>query len=55
MVPMSAPPPRRPMGRPRTEDAPASLDDILGAALRAFATLGYDGVVLRTLNRELGR
>jgi AcrR family transcriptional regulator len=23
-------------------------------ALRAFATLGYDGVVLRTLNRELG-
>ena len=23
-------------------------------ALRAFATLGYDGVVLRSLNRELG-
>ena len=54
MVPMSAPPPRRPGGRPRTEDAPASLDDILGTALRAFATHGYDGVALRTLNRELG-
>jgi AcrR family transcriptional regulator len=54
MVPMSAPSPRRPNGRPRTEDAPASLDDILGAALRAFATHGYDGVSLRTLNRELG-
>jgi AcrR family transcriptional regulator len=54
MVPMSAPPQRRPKGRPRTEDAPASLDEILGAALKAFATYGYDGVSLRTLNRELG-
>jgi len=45
---------RRPRGRPRTEESPASLDEILEAALRAFATLGYDGVVLRTLNRELG-
>src|SRR5712672_4206248 len=51
---MSAPSPRRPKGRPRTEDTPASLADILGAALRAFATHGYDGVSLRTLNRELG-
>src|ERR1700737_50099 len=44
---------RRPRGRPRAEDA-ASLDDILGAALKAFATHGYDGVSMRTLNRELG-
>jgi AcrR family transcriptional regulator len=45
---------RRPPGRPRTEESPASLEQIFGVALRAFATLGYDGVVLRTLNRELG-
>ena len=45
---------RRPRGRPRTEDSPASLEEIFQVALRAFATLGYDGVVLRTLNRELG-
>src|SRR6267378_6682179 len=51
---MSAPSRRRPSGRPRSEDSPASLDDILGAALKAFATQGYDGVALRTLNRELG-
>jgi AcrR family transcriptional regulator len=54
MVPMSAPSQRRPRGRPRAEGAPASLDTILAAALRAFATHGYDGVSLRTLNRELG-
>jgi AcrR family transcriptional regulator len=30
------------------------LEDILKAALMAFATYGYDGVSLRTLNRELG-
>ena len=41
-------------GRPKAEDAPAALDDILAAALRAFATHGYDGVSVRTLNRELG-
>src|SRR3978361_381035 len=51
---MSAPSRRRPRGRPRREDSPASLDDILGAALKAFTTQGYDGVALRTLNRELG-
>jgi AcrR family transcriptional regulator len=45
---------RRPPGRPRTEESPASLEQIFEVALRAFATLGYDGVVLRTLNRELG-
>ncbi|MEA2682477.1 MAG: hypothetical protein QOK05_805 [Chloroflexota bacterium] len=41
-------------GRPKAEDAPAALDEILDAALRAFATHGYDGVSVRTLNRELG-
>jgi AcrR family transcriptional regulator len=51
---MSAPPRCRPSDRPRREDSPASLEDILGAALKAFATHGYDGVALRTLNRELG-
>jgi TetR/AcrR family transcriptional regulator len=41
-------------GRPRALDAPATLEQILEAAFRAFATYGYDGVVVRTLNRELG-
>jgi AcrR family transcriptional regulator len=45
---------RRPRGRPRNEQSPASLEEIFDAALKAFATLGYDGVVLRTLNRDLG-
>jgi TetR/AcrR family transcriptional regulator len=47
-------PQRRPRGRPKAEDSPAAVEDILGAALRAFATYGYDGVSVRTLNRELG-
>jgi AcrR family transcriptional regulator len=41
-------------GRPRAEDVPATLAQILDAAFRAFATYGYDGVTVRTLNRELG-
>jgi TetR/AcrR family transcriptional regulator len=41
-------------GRPRAEDAPATVEQILDAAFRAFATYGYDGVAVRTLNRELG-
>jgi TetR/AcrR family transcriptional regulator len=41
-------------GRPRAADAPATLAQILDAAFRAFATYGYDGVTVRTLNRELG-
>src|SRR5258705_7988631 len=45
---------RKPAGRPRTQDAPATLEQILDAAFRAFATYGYDGVAVRTLNRELG-
>jgi TetR/AcrR family transcriptional regulator len=41
-------------GRPRAGDAPATVEQILDAAFRAFATYGYDGVAVRTLNRELG-
>jgi AcrR family transcriptional regulator len=41
-------------GRPKAKDAPATLEQILDAAFRAFATYGYDGVAVRTLNRELG-
>ncbi|HEX4108115.1 MAG TPA: TetR/AcrR family transcriptional regulator [Solirubrobacteraceae bacterium] len=41
-------------GRPRAQDAPASAEQILGVAFRAFATYGYDGVSVRTLNRQLG-
>ena len=41
-------------GRPKAQDAPATLEEILDAAFRAFATYGYDGVAVRTLNRELG-
>src|SRR5258707_155231 len=50
----STAPQRRPRGRPRSGESPASLDEIFEVALRAFATQGYDGVVMRTLNRELG-
>jgi TetR/AcrR family transcriptional regulator len=41
-------------GRPKAQDAPVTLERILDAAFRAFATYGYDGVAVRTLNRELG-
>src|SRR5436305_15131703 len=41
-------------GRPRAKDVPATPEQILDAAFRAFATYGYDGVAVRTLNRELG-
>src|ERR1700736_1431814 len=41
-------------GRPRAQDAPVTMEQILDAAFRAFATYGYDGVAVRTLNRELG-
>jgi AcrR family transcriptional regulator len=51
---VSAQPNAKRRGRPRAEDAPAAFEEILGAALRAFATYGYDGVSVRTLNRELG-
>src|SRR5947209_14656406 len=41
-------------GRPKAQDAPVKVEQILDAAFRAFATYGYDGVAVRTLNRELG-
>ena len=41
-------------GRPKAHDAPVTVEQILDAAFRAFATYGYDGVAVRTLNRELG-
>jgi AcrR family transcriptional regulator len=45
---------RKRAGRPVAEDAPATLERILDISFRAFATHGYDGVSVRTLNRELG-
>ncbi|MDX6539527.1 MAG: hypothetical protein QOI71_1137 [Gaiellales bacterium] len=41
-------------GRPKAEDAPVTVEQILDVAFRAFATYGYDGVAVRTLNRDLG-
>ena len=41
-------------GRPRAQDAPLSVDEMLQAALGAFATHGYDGVSVSALSRELG-
>ena len=40
-------------GRPKAQDT-VNAGEILDAALRAFATYGYDGVSIRTLNAELG-
>ena len=45
---------RRRRGRPPAGGDAVAADAILDAALRAFATHGYDGVSVRTLNRELG-
>jgi TetR/AcrR family transcriptional regulator len=44
--------PRR--GRPPAEHAPASLTDILSAALRMFADRGFEATSVAALNRELG-
>lgn len=44
---------RRRPGRP-TAGAAVSLDDILVAALRAFAERGYDGMSVRELSVQLG-
>lgn len=43
----------RPRGRPKAVDA-VPTEDILDKALTMFSTVGYDGMSLRTLNRELG-
>lgn len=43
----------RTRGRPKGDDALPS-ETILAAALRTFATYGYEGASLRTINRELG-
>src|SRR5215475_21410 len=45
--------PERPRGRPRASES-MPIEDILAKALTMFATVGYDGMSLRTLNRELG-
>jgi AcrR family transcriptional regulator len=44
----------RRVGRPKAGESPAALEEILAAALRAFARYGYDGMSIRTLQRELG-
>jgi TetR/AcrR family transcriptional regulator len=41
-------------GRPTKAEAPAPDNDVLAAALSAFATHGYAGVSVRTLSRDLG-
>lgn len=41
-------------GRPAATGAAVSAKTILDAALRAFATHGYDGVSVRMLNRDIG-
>ncbi|MGI8726890.1 MAG: TetR/AcrR family transcriptional regulator [Solirubrobacterales bacterium] len=44
---------KRGAGRPKAEEGLAA-EKILDAALEAFGNYGYDGVSVRTLNRELG-
>ncbi|MFG1667779.1 TetR/AcrR family transcriptional regulator [Streptomyces sp. Y7] len=44
----------RPRGRPPKDADPAPMEDVLQAALHSFATHGFNGVSVRTLNRELG-
>ncbi len=44
----------RPRGRPPKDTGPAPMEDVLQAALHSFATHGFNGVSVRTLNRELG-
>ena len=43
----------RPRGRPTAADS-LPIDVILTVALKHFATMGYEGASLRTINRELG-
>ena len=51
---VAAEPVRRRPGRPSADEAGLSASAILDAALKAFATHGYEGVSVRTLNRDLG-
>ncbi|WP_210590572.1 TetR/AcrR family transcriptional regulator [Streptomyces sp. GESEQ-35] len=41
-------------GRPAKDTDPAPAEEVLQAALQAFATHGFNGVSLRTLTSELG-
>lgn len=41
-------------GRPPADESPVSSEDILLAALRAFAARGYDGMSVRELTQQLG-
>ena len=43
--------PERPRGRPKASDS-MPIEEILQKALNMFATVGYDGMSLRTLNRR---
>lgn len=45
--------PKRSRGRPPAEQS-VPEETILSVAFKQFATLGYDGASLRTINRELG-
>jgi TetR/AcrR family transcriptional regulator len=45
--------PERARGRPKASDS-MPIDAILEMALAMFATVGYNGMSLRTLNRDLG-
>jgi AcrR family transcriptional regulator len=44
----------RPRGHPSKQEAPTTEDQVLRAALHAFATDGFNGVSVRTLSSELG-
>jgi AcrR family transcriptional regulator len=47
--------PARPKGRSPWDEPPAALEEgVLQAALEAFAAHGFNGMSVRTLNRELG-
>ncbi|MBO0853115.1 MAG: TetR/AcrR family transcriptional regulator [Nocardia sp.] len=45
---------RKQRGRPPAGDSPATLDEILTAALRVFARDGFAGASVAAINRELG-
>lgn len=53
-VPGNVTPTRKRRGRPRAEDEHVTEDQVLTAALKAFAAKGYDGMSVRDLNKELG-